>query len=136
MSIIGIEDAVQAAVYARLTGDATLVTLLGSGGVYDEAPQPIVYPWVQLGESTVTKDAVFNRDGRNALGRIHVWSRYAGSKECADILARMGDLLDDYALVVSGATVESCEVEQTQIIRDPDGITRHGVFDLRIRLAE
>lgn len=136
MSIVGIEDAVTAAVYSRLTGDATLTTLLGSGGVYDEAPQPIVFPWVQLGEATVTKDAVFERDGRNALLRLHVWSRYAGSKECSDIMARMGDLLDEYALTVSGATVESCEVDQTQIMRDTDGITRHGILDLRVRLAE
>lgn len=136
MSIVGIEDAVTAAVYSRLTGDATLVALLGSGGVYDEAPQPPVYPWVQVGEAIVTKDAVFERDGRNCLLRLHIWSQYAGSKECSAIMAQIGDLLDEYALTITGGTVESCEVEQTQSLRDPDGITRHGIMDLRVRVAE
>lgn len=135
MSIVGIEDAVNAAVWARLDGDATLDTL-APGGIHDESPQPPVYPWVQIGETVATKDAVFERDGRNVLQRLHVWSQYAGSKECADIMARIGDLLDEYELAVSGGTVESCEVEQTQILRDPDGITRHGVIDLRVRVAE
>lgn len=134
MSIVGIETEIQKAVVARLRGNAPMVAAV-AGGFRDEAAQPPVYPWVQVGEATATKDATFTEDCRNVLMRMHVWSRYAGSKQASDIMALMGDLLDEHNLSVSGAVLESCEVEQTQVLRDPDGITRHGVFDLRVRVA-
>lgn len=132
MSLVGIEDAVLAAVYARLDGDATLTAM---APVWDEVPTPLAYPYVQIGESTAVKDATFEADGRNVVCTIHVWSQYAGSKETSAIMARIGDLLDEYNLSVSGCVVESCEVEQSQVIRDVDGRTRHGVMQLRVRVA-
>jgi hypothetical protein len=133
MSIVGISDAVQAALYTLLSGDPTLAALVV--GVYEEVPEGSAYPYVQLGEFTETKDAVFERDGRMVLATLHVWSQYAGQQECWTIAGRIGDLIDETTPTVSGATVESCEVEQAQVLRDPDGRTRHGVIQLRISLA-
>lgn len=134
MSLVGIEDAVNAAVVTRLRADATLTALV-AGGVHDESPQPPVYPYVQVGESLATKDATFTADGRNVLITMHAWSRYRGSKEASSIMGRIGDLLDEYDLSVTGCVVESCEVEQSQIVRDQDGVTRHGILQLRVRVA-
>jgi len=134
MTLVGIEHAVNTAVYARLNGSATLLAA-ATGGVHDNPPQPMMYPYAQLGESIATKDATFEADGRNIVCTLHVWSQYAGTKEAATIMGIIGDLLDEYTLSVSGCTVESCEIESSRIMRDPDGITRHGILELRVRVA-
>ena len=72
---------------------------------------------------------------RNVLLTIHAWSQYAGSKEASAIMGRMGDLLDEITLTVSGAVAMLCEVEMSQVLRDPDGVTRHGVMQLRVRCS-
>lgn len=135
MSIIGIADEVTKSVYTLLSADATLLAL-ATGGVHDDVPEAQAYPYVELGETFETKDSTFTADGRSLLIWIHVWSQYAGKKQAQEILARIGDLLDEVALVVTGAVVQSCEVEYTQVVRDPDGRTRHGIAHLRVSLAE
>lgn len=136
MTIVGISDEIHEAVYELLTGDVTLTNLV-TGGIHDEVPQNRSYPFVQMGsESFESKRATFSVDGRNVLVRIHVWSQYQGAKEAWNIIARIGTLLDETTPAVDGAVVESCEVELAQVLPDPDGITRHGVMDLRVLIAE
>lgn len=135
MSIIGISDEVFEALWELLDGDATLDSL-ATGGIWDSVPDSRAYPFVQLGEVFETKDATFSVDGRSVLVWVHVWSQYAGKKEAQSILARIGDLLDETALSVDGASVQNCEVEYTQVTMDPDGRTRHGLAHVRVSLAE
>lgn len=135
MSIIGISDEVQEAVYERLTGDAALMALVGNR-VHEQVPEGSAYPYVQIGETFETKDATFDKDGRSVLMWIHVWSQYRGNAQAWSIIGPIGDLLDEHALAVDGALTDSCEVEMTQVTRDPDGKTRHGLIHLRVRLSE
>lgn len=136
MGIVGASDEVFEAVYERLGADAALTALI-STRLYQHVPEGTqTYPYVQLGEAFETKRATFDKDGRGVLIRIHAWSRYRGQKECWDILSVIGDSLDEYALAIDGATVESCEVEAAQVMIDPDGRTYHGIIDLRVLAAE
>lgn len=133
MSIVGISDEVQEAICDILGSDAVLTAAVE--GVYESVPEGSAFPYVQIGEFLETKDAVFERDGRNVLGTLHVWSQYEGQAECWQIISLIGDLIDETTPSVDGATVELCEVEQAQVLRDPDGRTRHGVVQIRVRLA-
>ncbi len=124
-----------AAVYARLTADATLMTQV-TNRVYDDVPDSTAYPYIDMGEAFETDEDAFSQDNYSILLRLHVWSQYQGRKEAVDIMSRVATLLDEYALTVSGATLSRCVVEQKQILRDPDGKTRHGIIDVRVQAGE
>lgn len=122
--------ALQQALYAVLSGDSTLTSTLGAS-VYDEVPQPSSYPYVQIGEDNTldysTKDLV----GSETVVNIHVWSRYPGAKEAKQIIDRIHSLLHDSNLTVTGHNFINMRMEFSDILRDPDGATRHGVMRFR-----
>jgi predicted ABC-class ATPase len=47
-------NALQAAIYARLSGDATLVAMIGSGSVFDRKMTGKAMPYVMLGDITTS----------------------------------------------------------------------------------
>lgn len=122
----------QQAIFTTLNNDSTLTSSLGAG-VYDDVPdfEAADYPFVQLGQDTSidysTKDVV----GTETTVTIHVWSRYRGSKEAKQIMERLHQLLHDGNLTVTGHNLINLRAEFADVIRDPDGITRHGVMRFR-----
>ena len=69
----------QAALYARLTGDAALMADIS--GVYDGPREGTAYPYVVLGEVIETADNALGQFGSESLVTLHVWSRAQGFKE-------------------------------------------------------
>ena len=134
MSMPGIIDRVHAAIVARLKADTALMTILK--GVWDDVPDSQAYPYVQMGDPMQTPEDVFGNQGRVVVVTLHVWSRYQGQKETSAVLKRIAELLDRHQLAVTGAVVVRCTVESENIMRDPDGRTRHGVATYRIEASE
>ena len=62
---------------------------------------------------------------------IHIWSQYKGSKECKQIMDKVHDLLHDSSLSVTGFNLINLRFEFSDIMIDPDGVTRHGVMRFR-----
>jgi len=122
--------ALQEALYASLNNDSTLTSTLGSS-VYDEAPEGSSFPYVVLGESTAIEYDTKDVDGSENTMTFHVWSQYRGAKETKNIMDRLHDLLHDYSLSVTGANLINLRFEFSDLVRDPDGITRHGVMRFR-----
>lgn len=122
--------ALQTTLYTTLSSDNTLTSTLGAG-VYDEVLEGASYPFVSLGEETAvdygTKDLV----GGETTINIHIWSQYKGAKETKEIMDRIHDLLHDSNLSVSGFNLINLRFEYSDIMRDPDGVTRHGVMRFR-----
>lgn len=124
--------ALQQAIYSELSGDSELTSTLGAS-VYDDVPdhQAVTFPYVNIGEDTTldysTKDLV----GSETTLNMHVWSRYRGSKEVKQIMDRVHSLLHDSNLTVTGRNLINLRVEFSDVLRDPDGITRHGVMRFR-----
>ncbi|WP_431888735.1 DUF3168 domain-containing protein [Nocardiopsis alba] len=123
-------DAVQAALYARLTGDAELMALVS--GVYDDVAEGTPYPYVALGESMETPDNTHDGKGRSTVVTLHVWSRYAGFTEATRIAGRLVELLDERPLNVTGRTHISTRFEFSQTLRDPDPRLRHVPVRFRV----
>tara|TARA_R100000734_G_C3319162_1_gene114470 strand:+ start:1984 stop:2385 length:402 start_codon:yes stop_codon:yes gene_type:complete len=119
----------QSAVYAALNVSAITSTL--SCGVYDEVIEGNSYPFITLGEETAIDYSTNNLVGAETTINIHVWSRYKGSKETKEILDKIHDLLHDVNLSVTGVNLINLRFEYSDIMRDPDGITRHGVMRFR-----
>ena len=122
--------ALQEALYARLNNDSTLTSTLGSS-VYDEAPEGSGFPYVVLGETTAIDYGTKDVNGSENTVMLHVWSQYRGAKEVKNIMDRLHDLLHDYSMSVSGANLINLRFEFSDLLRDPDGITRHGVMRFR-----
>ena len=125
--------ALQSAIYSRLSSDNTLTSTLGAA-VVDEALQGQSYPFVALGEETTVDFSTKDVDGRDVTINIHVWSQYKGSKQTKDIIDRLHTLLHDYSLSVSGHNLINLRFEFSDIMRDPDGITRHGVMRFNAKM--
>ena len=113
--------ALQSSIYSALNVSAITSTL--SCGVFDEVIEGNSYPFISLGEETV--------EDFSTTINIHIWSRYKGSKETKLIMDKVHDLLHDINLNVTGVNLINLRFEFSDIMRDPDGITRHGVMRFR-----
>ena len=122
--------ALQGAEVAALKADIALQGLVG-GRIYDQPPAPaaLVFPYVVVGEHEVLDDSSECIDGTEVYSTVHIWSRTVGFPETKRIAAEVRRVLGNRTtpLAVGGYdTLESIH-EQTLYLRDPDGITRHGV---------
>ena len=122
--------ALQTTIYSTLSSDNTLTNTLGAG-VFDEVVENATYPFVALGEETAIDYSTKDLNGGEFTINIHVWSQYKGAKETKEIMDRIHDLLHDSSLSVSGFNLANLRFEFSDILRDPDGITRHGVMRFR-----
>ena len=122
--------ALQTTIYSTLNGDNTLTNTLGAG-VFDEVVENASYPFVSLGEETAVDYSTKDLDGGEFTINIHVWSQYKGAKQTKEIMDRIHDLLHDSSLSVSGFNLINLRFEFSDILRDPDGVTRHGVMRFR-----
>ena len=122
----------QQAVYAALTGDASVQALLGNPArVFDHVPQDSVFPYVVVGEVTSGPFDTKTEDGLDQTLTIHSWSRYRGLKETKEIMAAVTGALDQQALAVSGHDLVLLRLTFGATVLDPDGLTRHGVQRFR-----
>ena len=121
--------ALQSSIYTALNVSAITTTL--ACGVYDEVVEGNSYPFITLGEETAIDYSTNNLVGAETTINIHIWSRYKGSKQTKQIMDKVHDLLHDVSLTVSGVNLINLRFEYSDIMRDPDGITRHGVMLFR-----
>ncbi|WP_060877796.1 DUF3168 domain-containing protein [Streptomyces scabiei] len=124
----------QLAVVGRLRADAPLTALVS--GVFDEVPEDQAHPYVTLGSITETVDDAHNQRGLEAQMELHIWSRYAGYKEAADILAALDAVLDRQPLTVTGFRDISVAHRQHTELRDPDPDIRHINVSYRVWLTK
>lgn len=120
----------QEAVYSALSNDNTLTSTLGAG-VFDDVLEGTTYPFVELGNETAIDYSTKDVDGAEFTITLHVWSQYAGAKETKQIMDRIYDLLHNSSLTVTGFNLINLRFEFSDIMRDPDGKTRHGVMRFR-----
>jgi hypothetical protein len=122
----------QQTIFTALNSDSELTTTLGAS-VFDDVPdhQAVTAPYVTIGEDTAIDYGTKDVDGSDVTINLHVWSRYRGSKESKQIMDRIHTLLHDSNLTVTGRNLINLRFEFGDVLRDPDGITRHGVMRFR-----
>ena len=119
----------QKTVFDTLDGDSNLQSKVSD--VYNFVPQNTAYPYVQVGDDSLSDNSTKDLDGNIHSIVIHTWSRYRGDKEAKEIMARIYELLHNSSLSVSGASLVNARFETSDILNDPDGITKHGVQRFR-----
>jgi hypothetical protein len=124
----GSANALQAAIFSRLSGDATLTEVIGAGAVFDRRLTSKAMPYVVLSE-VITSE--FGPDAEEHLVTIEAWSDADGRKQVQEIAARVKVLLDGAALSLSGFLLVNLLHRNTRARREPK--TRAHVAQLVFR---
>jgi hypothetical protein len=130
-------NAVEAGLYTKLTGDATLTALLSGGTAsvfYGVAPDGADPPYLVFNEQTDTPDYTFTQKARdNLLYQVKGITSGPSAKTAGSIAERIESVLTDTALTVSGKTllylrkesgVHYPEVDQGRVFHHRGGLYR------------
>lgn len=133
------------AVFCTLNADSDVTTLLadhaylsGDKAIYDDVPQSRTpesaaeFPYVVVGDLTQIPFDADDFNGREMTLTIHTFSRYRGAREANSVMDAIKEALHDQTLGIAGETPVLTLWEYAEILRDPDGLTRHGVQRFRI----
>lgn len=123
--------ALQRAVFLTLANNQALTALLGGPRLYDDTPQPVVFPYITFGQSTLRDASTSTDPGDEHILTLHVWSRTHGRKEAQAIIDVIRTSLHDQPLVLTGHHLVNLRHEYSDCRRDPDGETTHGTVRLR-----
>ena len=121
-----LQKAIVAALKAGATGP------LVEGRIYDGVPGSAVKPYVSFGPFQLLPEHGDCLNGGEAFITLDAWSVIPGTSSTVEVkqigAAIAADLdLADIELEAPQRLVE-LTIEQTQYLRDPDGITAHGVI--------
>lgn len=119
----------QVAIYNRLNG-------ILSCPLYDAVPQSESFPYATLGEFTGLDWSTKIEPGQEVTITLHVWSRKAGMKETQTIMDEIIQAMSEEKLIVTNFNVVLLLLDMSTTLRDPDGITRHGVVRFRAKIQE
>ncbi len=120
-------------VYAAL--NASYVAL-GVTGVFDFAPRDQAYPYITIGPGTAIPFDTCTDNGQESTVFVHTWSQYNGQKEVKEIMDRVYLVLQNASLAIPGHDTILCQFEFAEIMKDPDGVTHHGVQRFRVITEE
>ena len=122
----------QKAIYQTLSGDSTLLAMVNA--VYDRPPQGSPYPYITIGESTVSDWSSKTTAGTEEIVKLHIWSRNGGRKETASIMERVYQLLHQASLTVTGQTLILIRFMSSDITLENDGFTYQGIIQFKALL--
>jgi hypothetical protein len=127
--VISALSAVQTGVFAALNADTTLTGIVT--GIFDDAPENQLLPYVTIGEATEQPFRMMGRDGSEIVLTVHAWSQSTGMKEVQTLIQRTVQVLDSIPLAITGKRLVYCNYEHGETMRDPDGITWHAFARFR-----
>ena len=127
------------AIIAALKADAALTALLttyaASPAVFTHVPQDLeTYPYVVLFDSGLSDDSNDCNLGFDGVLNIHSWTDQRDIAVIGNIQKAVYDALNHAELAMTGYSLVELHQEFSTILRDPDGITLHGVQRYRIIL--
>jgi|TARA_Y100000015_G_scaffold11391_1_gene10884 hypothetical protein len=126
----------QKTIFTTLNSDNT-ITSTYSATVHDHVPQGTSFPYIVIGEETMTDESSTKTlDFNNFTLTIHIFSRNRGRKEAKQIMARIYELLHNQNLSVTGADHINTRFEFSDVIKENDGLTYHGVQRFRTILHD
>jgi len=121
----------QKTIFDTLSADSTLTTTY-SAATLDFVPDNYTnFPYIKIGEETAVDNGTKDLQGNEHTLVIHTFSRYRGSKEVKQIMSRIYALLHESSLTVVGASLVNLRFEFSDIIKENDGLTTHGLQRFR-----
>jgi len=123
------DNALQAALFKRLTTYAPLTSALGGQKVFDFVTPQLVAPYVVIGDDTLTEWDTKTEDGWDCTLTLHVWDfEKAGRKSVKNLLSIIHDALhrQEASLTLVGFTLVSLAREFQDSFQD---ISEEGAND-------
>lgn len=123
----------QIAIVAVLNADADVKSLLGNPPRMNPV-QTTTWPgsYITIGDGQDVPDLAECIDGSEIFTDIHIWSRADQSfSDAKKIAATIWAALNGTTIALTENRCLLLERESQQFMRDPDGITLHGVLTLR-----
>ena len=128
-------EELQRLIVSTLKADAALMALVN--GVYDTVPADAwgtKLAYVSLGTTDVLDVGTDCVDGEEHNLQIDVWSRAVGAVECKKICAAVKAALHEQPLELTDNAIDEVFVEGYRTFMDPDGLTTHGVVNVRVTI--
>lgn len=119
----------QKAVYATLSGDATLTNMVT--GVFSHVPERTTFPYIVLGEADSQDFSTKTSIAEMIIMPVLIFSRVRGSKEALDIMARVKELLNQAALVLVGCSLVNMRFISAEITQTKETLTWEGNVTFR-----
>ncbi|TCM55669.1 uncharacterized protein DUF3168 [Rhizobium sp. PP-F2F-G48] len=124
-------NALQTAVFAKLSGDSALLALLGPGGIHDRLLESPAHPYLRLAGIESRDWSTASEPGEEHDLAIEVRGPEGGNRVVQEIAARVRALLHDAGLSLAGQHLVNLRHEATRTARD--GAARGHVAAMRFR---
>jgi hypothetical protein len=114
-------NALQAAIYTRLTGFSALTALATGGGIYDFVPEEAEPPYVVIGDDTAIDWSTKTTNGWETTLTIHCWDfEVAGRKSVKAMLSAIYDALhrQEASITVTGFNLVMLQSEFETTFQD------------------
>lgn len=129
-------DALQSAIYGKLTGDAALMALIK--GVYADVQQPnlpendAAFPYVTLGNDQLSRWDTKTNFGVSADCQVDIWSRQNNFLEAKAVGSAIYAALHYQDLTITGASTVQVLINSMTFTNDPDGHTKRGLILMNV----
>jgi len=98
------------------------------GRIYDGVPGGAAKPYVSFGLFQALPEHGDCLDGGEVFLTLDAWAAGPDTVQIKQIGAAIAADLDRAELIVDGQRLIELSIEQAQYMRDPDGITAHGII--------
>lgn len=124
---------------ATLAADTAVVGLVPASNIVDANARPEVFPRINLGEDQeLPADSVVGRYTK-LISTLHIWSREPGlavAKSIAGVTRRALNIRNRLVFAANGYRCLDCKFGSARFIRDPDGVTGHGIVVFEALIEE
>jgi len=130
--------AVQKAIGDRLAAATVVTALVPAANIIDRNERPAPSPSIIIGESQVVDPGIMiDRSMVRVHSTIHVWKIEQGLTGSKIIAGAVWRALKSPPLAFdAGLECVDCRVSDTRFLRDPDGVTSHGVVTVETTVRE
>lgn len=132
------ELALQRAIRARLISNSVVVALVPAASILDRHERPAPDPSIILGESQgVDEGTSIDRSYTRVYHTLHVWKREPSLEQVKVICGAIRRVIHAGRLALeTGFHAADCRVSGMRYLRDPDGVTSHGVVTIEALVVE
>jgi hypothetical protein len=130
--------AVQKAIRARLVSTPAVTALVPANSVLDVNERPAPDPSIILGEDQVIDPGTaIDRSLSRVHSTLHVWKKEGGLSGVKAIAAAVRDAIrQGRPTLEAGLQCADCRVSGMRFLRDPDGVTSHGIVTVETLVRE
>lgn len=129
------DSGLQKAVFDRISTDPQIAQIMGQpvAEFFDYVPENTTFPYINYQLVQSVENDTSTEESFETVFALHVWSTKEGTKETNQILQRIYRLFHNRPdnLVLELYKVVNLQFQVSEVLRDPDGATYHGVIRFR-----